>query len=92
VTVEISRPRARVTVDLVEVGGRVALDLVRGGRRVARVTVPDLLPGGQPVDLTTYTYEGEPVSEAGVWWVNPNSGRMIFHFFNVSRSEFAFLG
>jgi serine/threonine-protein kinase len=92
VEVEISKPRATVDVELVEVGGRVALDMYRGERRIERIFVPDLLPGGQPVDLKVYTYEGEEFSEIDVWWVNPNSGRMVFHFFNASERHIDFVG
>jgi hypothetical protein len=70
----------------------VALDLLRNGRRAARMFVPDLLPEGQPIDMTTFTYEGERFSEVAIWWVNPNSGRMIFHFVNVTRHQIQFLG
>lgn len=90
--VEISKPTATVTVKLVEVAGRVALDLISDGRRMERVFVPGLLPGGQPIDLATYTYEGEGFSEVDVFWVNPNSGRLIYHFFNVSQRELQFVG
>lgn len=89
--VEISKPAATVNVELVEVGNRVALDLVRGDRRVERSFVPDLVPGGQPIDMKTYT-EGGEFSQVGIWWVNPNTGRTIFHFFNVSRHQIEFLG
>lgn len=90
--VEISKPRATVTVKLVEVGDRVALDLLREGRRAARMFVPGLIPHGEPVNITPFTYEGEAFSEVGVWWVNPGSGRMIFHHFNVSKRRIQFLG
>ena len=92
VEVEISKPPATVDVELVEVGGKVALDLYRGERRIERVFVPGLLPGGQPADLEVYTYEGEGYSEIDVWWVNPNSGRMTFHFFNASERHIEFVG
>ncbi len=92
VEVEITRPPANVTVELVELRDRVALDLLRDGRREARMFVPDLLPGGQPVQLESYTFEGEPFSEVDLWWVNPSTGRMIFHFFTASRHQFKFLG
>ena len=90
--VEISKPPATVTVEVVEVGGRVAVDLLRGGRRLSRVFIPGLLPGGQPIDVKAYVYEGEEVSEVDLWWVNPNSGRAVFHFLNVSRRQIQFLG
>ena len=91
-TLEISSPPAEVTVELVELGDRVALDLLDDGRRLARMFIPGLISGGQPVDLKTYVYEGEPFSEVDVWWVNPNSGRSSFHFFTVSRRQIQFLG
>ncbi len=90
--VEISKPPTTVTVELVEVGDRVALDLVRGGRRVARTFLPGLIPGGEPIDVKTYTYEGERYSEVDVWWVNPNSGRLIFHFLNASLHQLQYVG
>jgi hypothetical protein len=92
IPVSISEPPARVEVAAVEVGGRVALDLFQGGRRRARMFVPGLLPDGQPIDLDSYTYEGEGYSEADLWWVNPNSGRLVFHNFNVYPRELEFLG
>ena len=91
-TVEISDPPARATLELVEVGDRVALDLVRRGRRLARAFVPGALPGGQPIDLKAFTYEGEAFSEGDVWWVNPNSGRLIFHFYTVTVRSLEFVG
>lgn len=91
-TVDISDPPAAVEVALVEVGNRVALDLLRGERRIERMFVPDLVRGGRPIDLKTYTYEGEPFSEVDVWWVNPASGRVIFHFFTVSARQISFTG
>ena len=90
--VEISKPRATVTAELREVGRRVALDLVSGGRRVGRMFLPDMLPGGDPVQMYAFTLDGEPISEVGVWWVNPNSGRLIFHHASVSRSDIEYLG
>lgn len=90
--VEISKPPASVDVALVEVGERVALDMFRGERRVARIFIPGLLPGGQPIDLQHYVYDGTAASEVDVWWVNPNSGRSIFHFFTVSEHQLEFIG
>jgi predicted Ser/Thr protein kinase len=92
VRVTISEPRATVTALLVEVGDRVALDVVYEGRRAARTYLPGLIPGGEPANLKAYVYEGEPVAEVGVWWVNPNSGRLIFHFANVSTRRIHYLG
>jgi serine/threonine-protein kinase len=92
IEVEISQPPATVEVELVELDDRVALDMYRGDRRIERIFVPDLIPGGQPIDLKFYVYEGEEFSEVGVWWVNPNSGRAIFHFFNASERHIDFVG
>jgi hypothetical protein len=92
IPVRISEPPARVEVAAVEIGGRVALDLFQDGQRRARMFVPGLLPGGQPIDLDSYTYEGEPAAEADLWWVNPNSGRLIFRFFGVYPRELELLG
>jgi len=91
VEVEISKPPATAPVELVEVGGRVALDLYRGERRIQRVFVPGLLPGGLPISLDTFVYEGDDHSEVDVSWVNPNSGRMVFHFFTVSENLLTFV-
>ncbi len=91
-SVEISKPPATVDVRLVEVGNRVALDLFRGSRRIERIFVPDLVRGGRPIDLKTYTYDGESFSEIDLWWVNPASGRAIFHFFTTSTREIQFVG
>lgn len=92
VPVRISKPPARLVVAVVEIGGRVALDLFQGDRRRARMFVPSLLPGGQPIDLDSVTYEGEGTAEADLWWVNPSSGRLVFHFFNVYPRELELLG
>ena len=54
--------------------------------------IPDLEPDGVPVELKTYEYPGETFAEADVWWVNPTSGRLIFHFFNVSEGSLEFAG
>jgi hypothetical protein len=77
----------RLTVELVEVSGRVVLDVLRRDRRTLRVFIPDLQPGGAPVELKTVEYPGEPFGEADVWWVNTNSGRLIFHFFVVGEGH-----
>ena len=92
VPVKISVPPTRVEVAVVEVGERVALDLFNGGRRLARMFVPGLLPGGQPIELDAVTYPGEGFSEADLWWVNPNSGRVEFHFFGVYPRQLTLLG
>jgi predicted Ser/Thr protein kinase len=88
----ISEPRTRVDVAVVEVGGRVAMDVFDDGRRRARMFVPGLLPGGQPIDLQTFTYPGEGAAEAGLWWVNLNDGRAIFHNFSVYPRQIQLLG
>lgn len=85
--VRISRPAATVRVELVEVGDRVALDLFDGKRRIQRVFIPGLLPGGLPAELDSYVYDGSPTSEVDVYWVNPSSGRLNFHFFAVSEKQ-----
>jgi hypothetical protein len=89
----VDKPRpTRLRVELVEVEGRVALDVRSGGRRTVRVFMPDLQPEGVPVELQTVAFPGEAFGEADVWWVNPNSGRMIFHFFNVGDGSLEFAG
>jgi hypothetical protein len=90
--VEFSKPRTTVMLELVEVGDRVALDLRRDGRRTARMFVPGLIARGEPVNMKTYAFEGQDLTEVGIWWVNPNSGRLIFHFFNASRHQLQFVG
>jgi hypothetical protein len=92
VPAKISQPPARVEVAVVEVGGQVALDLFGSGRRQARMFVPGLRPGGQPIDLQTFTVPGEGSAEAGLWWVNLNAGRVIFHNFSVFPRELELLG
>jgi serine/threonine-protein kinase len=90
---EVDKPRpTRLRLELVEVKDRVALDVRSGGRRTLRVFVPDLIPGGIPVELQAVKYDGEAFGEADVWWVNPNSGRRIFHFFNVAEGSLEFAG
>jgi hypothetical protein len=88
--VEISKPRSIANVELVEVGNRVALDLVRDGRRLARMFVPGAVPGGDIGDLKFFSFEGESFSEIAVFWVNPNTGRLIQHFYTVSAREIEF--
>jgi hypothetical protein len=75
----------RLGVDLVEVEGEVALDVTAEGRRTLRVFIPDLRPNGIPVELKTFEYPGEAFGEADVWWTNPNTGRVIFHYFIVGE-------
>jgi len=84
--------RTRLIVELVEVGDRVALDVRLRGRRTLRVPLDGLQPDGVPVELRTVEYPGEPFGEADVWWVNPNSGRMIFRFFTFGRGDLQFAG
>ena len=90
---KVDEPRpTRLMVELVEVKDRVVLDVRSGGRRTLRVFIPELEPEGIPVELKTANYPGEAFGEADVWWVNPNSGRLIFHFFNVGEGSLEFAG
>lgn len=89
---KISEPPTRVELALVEVGQRVALDVFQQGRRRARMFVPDMLPGGQPIELGAVTFPGEGFGEANTWWVNQNSGRLIFHHFTVFPRELELVG
>jgi protein kinase-like protein len=82
----------RLDVLLVEVGSRVAFDLFRHRRRVARAFVPDLRPGGEILDFGAHAYEDDPSGDAGVAWLNPNSGRFLEHYFVVVPREFQFIG
>jgi serine/threonine-protein kinase len=91
-TVEFSEPPVEVSVDLVETQDRVALDVRQGGRRTARTYIPDLLPGGQPVALEVLPAEGRDGYGAAVWWVNRNSGRLIFHFFSGTEERLDYVG
>ncbi len=91
--VDLDRGRAtRLSVELVEVRGRVVLDVLDGTRRTMRVLLAGLQPEGIPVELKTARYPGEPFGEAGIWWVNPNSGRLIFRFLNLGRETIEFAG
>jgi serine/threonine-protein kinase len=90
--VEVDSPSRRLDVELVEVGQRVALDVSRDGRRSLRVFIPDLRPEGLPVELMADPVPGEPFLGAAVWWVNPNTGRMIFHFYNLGEGRIEFAG
>jgi hypothetical protein len=78
-------------VELVEVDGRVALDLYGGDRRVQRIFVPDLVPGGSPIAMTNYVYPNSEFSEIDISWVNPDSGRLYFHFFTMSEKQLSFV-
>ena len=49
--------------------------------------IPGLLPGGLPAELDVYVYDGSSTSEVDVYWVNPSSGRLNFHFFTVSAKQ-----
>jgi hypothetical protein len=90
--VVIARPRAEVTVQLVEVGDRVALDLRDGGARTARMLIPGLLPGAQLIKFETFAVEERDSFGVGLFWVNPSGGRAIYRSFGVSRSHIKFLG
>src|SRR4029079_16191052 len=89
---QISKPPVTVHLALVELNDSVALDLVNGGERRARMFLPQLVPGGNPLDLKRATYKGEGFGEADVWWVNPNSGRLTFHYVVVYPANFEFSG
>jgi hypothetical protein len=88
----VDNPSTELRLELVELDDRVALDVLDGGRRTLRVFIPDLKPGGIPVELKSYEYPGDPTGEADIWWVNPNSGRMIFNFLIVGRGHLEFAG
>lgn len=90
--VEISKPEGTVDVALTEVGDRVALDLFVSGDRRERLFVPGLEAGGMPIAMESAPVEGEEFGGVGVFWVNPNSGRRIYHGFTVSRSQIRYLG
>ena len=92
-TVNIDEPQPhRLGVELVEAEGRVVLDIYDGKERTVRVFIPGLEPGGIPAELKTFEYPGETFAEADVWWVNPSSGRMIFHFLTFGRKNLEFSG
>jgi hypothetical protein len=69
----------QLRVDLVEIGPEVALDVFRGDVRTQRIFIPDLRSLGVPVTLEAFRYPGEAFGEVGVYWVNPSSGKSIFH-------------
>ncbi len=79
-------------IELVEIGNDVAVDVLSEGRRTLRVFLPDLVPLGVPVELKTVRYAGEPFGEVDVWWVNPNTGRSIFHFLALGKGHVEFAG
>ena len=90
----VDEPRqTRLDVELVEVDGRVVLDVSRA-RRGARCACSSRTwsPRGCRSSSRTFEYPGEPFGEADVWWVNPNTGRMIFHFFIVGEGKLEFAG
>ncbi len=89
--VDISKPADTVTIELVEVKGKVFLDLVNDGERQARILAPDLLPGGQLVDLELLVLEGEPYAAVGVSWINPNTGRLLLLGYSAYRNRFLFV-
>jgi hypothetical protein len=92
-TLLVDEPRpVRLRVELVEVGGRVGVDVFDGTRRTIRVFLGGLEPGGVPIELKTVPYPGETFGEADVWWVNPSSGRMIFHFLALGPDNLEFTG
>ncbi len=88
-TVDQPQP-TKLNVELVEVGDRVALDVFRGDRRTQRIFIPDLQPFGVPVTLDIVPYPGESYGEANVWWVNPNTGRVIYHDILLGERTLAF--
>ena len=91
--VEIEEPKPqRLRFELVEADGRVVLDVLDRDERTLRVFIPGLEPGGIPVELKTFNYPGETFAEADVWWVNPSSGRVIFHFLTLGRNNLEFSG
>jgi len=91
--ISIDKPQpTRLRTALVEVGERVALDVLKDGRRTLRVFLPDLRAGGIPVELKTFDYPGEATGEADIWWVNPNTGRALFHFLVIGDGTLEFAG
>ena len=86
----VDDPRTRLNVQLAELDDTVVLDVFANGRRTVRVFMPDLLPHGVPIELKTFAYPGEPFGEASVWWVNPNTGRSIYHFFILGKGRLEF--
>jgi hypothetical protein len=83
--------KTRLDVKVVELEERVVVDVFKGRERTLRVFLDDLLPEGVPVEVKTFSYPDSPYGEVGLWWTNPNSGRVIFHNMNVGEGflEFA---
>jgi serine/threonine-protein kinase len=77
--------KTRLDVKLVEVEDRVAVDVFKGRERTLRVFLDDLRPEGVPIEIKTFDYPDTPYGEVGLWWTNPNSGRVIFHGMNVGE-------
>lgn len=90
--IEIENPRARLRLELAEVSDRVVLDVFKEGERTVRVFIPGLQPEGIPVKLKAFAFPGETYGEAGIWWVNPISGRLIFQFIGVSEEDLEYAG
>jgi hypothetical protein len=88
---KIAKPPSLVDVAVVETEGRVAIDMFRNGRRTTRTFVPGLLPGGAPIDLGVGTIPEEEFAEVGIFWVNPNSGRLIYRDFSATPSGLTLL-
>jgi hypothetical protein len=89
----VDEPRkTRLELELVEVGDRVAVDVYSGTDRTLRVFIDDLQPEGVPAELDSYAYAGESFGEADVYWTNPNTGRVIFHYFLLADGKLEFAG
>ena len=86
VRVDTPQP-TRLQIELVEVGNRVALDVLKKDRRTLRMFIPDLVPNGLPTKLELTSVPGEPTVGIGVWWVNPNTGRSIYHGYLVTAES-----
>ena len=89
--VPISSPRGSVTAEVRELEQQVVIDLVRDGRRVQRQFLPDLRPGGDPATIAVLPVDGQPYGGVDLRWVNPNSGRLIYHGLTMSRSDIQYI-
>ncbi len=89
---EVDKPSAQLRLELSEVDGKVVLDVFEEGKRNVRVFIPDLEPGGLPVDLKVHDAPGEPTVGAEVRWVNPTLGRLNFQAFILTREGLEFAG
>ncbi len=80
-----------VRVDLVRIKSRVALDAFQAGRRLARIEAPDVLPGGELLNLDEFAFCGDRYGLC-LRWLNKGETAPVIHAYRFTGTAFRMIG